>query len=49
MPASGLGPWLRVPVIHEEDGAEARYFDLALRDVAPFEVDGQLDVDAFFE
>jgi hypothetical protein len=49
MPASGLGPWLRIPVIHEVDGAEARYFELALRDVTPFEVDGQLDVDAFFE
>ncbi len=48
-PASGLGPWLRVPVVHEEDGAEARYIDLALRDVSPFEVDGELDVDAFFE
>jgi hypothetical protein len=49
MPASGLGPWLRVPVVYESDGTEAHYFDLALRDVTPFEIDGELDVDAFFE
>ncbi len=48
-PENGLGPWLRIPIVYESEGTEARYFDLALRDVTPFEIDGRLDVDAFFE
>jgi len=44
----GLGPWLRVPVAFES-GSTTAYYELALRDVTPFEVDGKLEPDRFFE
>jgi hypothetical protein len=45
---TGTGPWLRVPMVLEVAGADPRYFDVAMRDVTPFERDGELRVDDFF-
>ena len=45
----GLGPWLRIPVVYDSGSASPSYYELALRDVTPFEVDGRLDLEAFFE
>jgi len=45
-PANANAPWLRIPV--RVDGATPRYFNLAMRDVVPFERDGHLAADDFF-
>ena len=46
--APATGPWLRVPLVLEVAGAEPRYYNLAMRDVTPFERDGELAPDDFF-
>ena len=45
---ASTGPWLRVPMVLEAAGADPRYFDVAMRDVTPFESNGELRVDDFF-
>jgi hypothetical protein len=35
-------------MVLEVAGADPRYFDVAMRDVTPFERDGELRVDDFF-
>lgn len=40
-------PWLSIPVLFE-GGDSTAYYDVAVRDVVPFELDGRLDPDAFF-
>ncbi len=46
---SVLAPAYSLPVVVTAGGNGARYFDLAMRDTVPFEVDGVLAVDAFLE
>jgi hypothetical protein len=45
---AATGPWLRIPMVLEAAGADPRYFDVAMRDVTPFEREGALRVDEFF-
>jgi len=44
---SGGSPLLRVPIVFSAGGTPA-YFNLALRDTIPFELDGHIAVDGFF-
>lgn len=46
--AASAGSWLRIPMVLEVAGDDARYFDVAMRDVTPFERDGELRADEFF-
>jgi hypothetical protein len=46
--SSTVGPRWRTPMVLEASGAEPLYFNLAMRDVTPFERDGELAVDDFF-
>lgn len=41
------GAWLRIPIVSGA-GEDARYYNLSLRDVTPFEKDDRLEVAAFF-
>lgn len=43
-----LGPWLRIP-ISSSQGSAPRYFNLAMRDIVPFENNGRMDTDGFFQ
>ncbi len=45
---ASTGPWLRIPMALEVAGAAPQYFDVAMRDVTPFERDGELSLDDFF-
>jgi hypothetical protein len=40
-------PWLGIPVVYD-GGSEPAYYDVAVRDVTPFEVDGWLSPDDYF-
>ncbi len=42
-------PAYSVPVVVTAGGEASRYFDLAMRDTVPFEVNGVLTIDAFLE
>lgn len=39
-----LAPWLRIPIRDDRSGVP-QYFNLAMRDVVPFETDGQLSLE----
>ena len=45
---ASTGPSFRVPMVLEVAGAEPQYFNVAMRDVTPFEREGELSVDDFF-
>jgi hypothetical protein len=46
--SASTGPWLRIPMVLDEAGENPQFFDVAMRDVTPFERDGELHVDDFF-